>query len=123
TEGRFFYDLGNGEWNRPRLRELIGNALFRSEPFHDFEIDHEFPHIGRRVMRLNARRIPFPHSQKRMLLLSIEDVTERREIAELRFQRLFENAKDGIVVIDAETQTIQDVNPFFLQMTGLARDE
>ncbi len=123
TEGRLLYDLGNGEWNQPRLRELIGAALFRSEPFHDFEIHHDFPHIGRRVMRLNARRIPFPQSQRRMLLLSIEDVTERQEIAELRFLRLFETAKDGIVVIDAETQTIQDVNPFFLQLTGMARED
>src|SRR5581483_5562007 len=123
TEGRFLYDLGNGEWNRPRLRELIGAALFRSEAFHDFEVEHEFPHIGRRIMRLNGRRIPFPQSQRRMLLLSIEDVTERREIAELRFMRLFETAKDGIVVIDAETQTIQDVNPFFLTLTGMSREE
>ncbi|MFL6417605.1 MAG: chemotaxis protein CheB [Bryobacteraceae bacterium] len=123
TEGRFFYDLGNGQWNRSRLRELIGAALFRSEPFHDFEIEHEFPHIGLRVMRLNGRRIPFPQSQRRMLLLSIEDVTERREIAELRFLRLFETAKDGIVVIDAEIQTVQDVNPFFLQLTQMARED
>ena len=58
TEGRFLYDLGNGQWNRPRLRELLGAALFRSEPFQDFEMEHDFPHIGRRTMRLNARRIP-----------------------------------------------------------------
>ncbi len=123
TEGRFLYDLGNGEWNQPRLRERIGAALFRSEPFHDFEVEHEFPHIGRRVMRLNGRRIPFPHSERRMLLLSIEDVTERREIAEVRFQRLFETAKDGIVVVDAETNTVEDVNPYFLQLTGMERED
>ncbi len=58
-----------------------------------------------------------------MLLLSIEDVTERQEIAEIRFQRLFETAKDGIVVIDLETNTVQDVNPFFLQLTGRGREE
>ncbi len=123
TEGRFLYDLGCGEWNRPRLRELIGAALFRSEPFHDFELEHDFPHIGRRVMRLNGRRIPFPNSEQRMLLLSIEDVTERREIAELRFRRLFETAKDGIVVIDAETQTVQDVNQYLLGLTAMARED
>jgi len=123
TEGRLLYDLGNGEWNQPRLRECIGAALFRSEPFQDFEVEHDFPHIGRRVMRLNGRRIPFPNSERRMLLLSIEDVTERREIAEIRFQRLFETAKDGIVVVDAETHTVEDVNPFFLQLTGMARED
>ena len=123
TQGRLLYDLGNGQWNRPRLRELLGNALFRQEPFHDYEVEHDFPHIGRRTMRLNARRIPRPDPKRRVLLLAIEDVTERREVAEIRFQRLFETAKDGIVVVDSETQTVTDVNPFFLQLTGFARDE
>lgn len=123
TERRYLYDLGNGQWNQPRLRELIGNALFRSEPFHDFEVEHNFPHIGSRVMRLNGRRIPFPHSQHRMMLLSIEDVTERREIAEIRFQRLFESAKDGIIVVDVETECVRDVNPFFLELTGYERQD
>lgn len=122
TEGRFLYDIGNGQWNHGRLRELIGNALFRSEPFYDFEISHDFPHIGSRVVRLNGRRIPFPRADRRMLLLSIEDTTERREIAEIRYQRLFETAKDGIVVVDAESQTVQDVNAQFMEMTGFSRE-
>ena len=122
TEGRFLHDLGNGQWNRPRLRELLGAALFRSQPFHDFEVQHEFPHIGARTMRLNGRRIPRPDSQRRMLLLSIEDVTERREIAEIRFQRLFETAKDGIIVIDVETEAVLDVNPYFLELVQYARE-
>jgi PAS domain S-box-containing protein len=123
TEGRFLYDLGNGQWNRPRLRELLGAALFRSQPFHDFEAQHEFPHIGPRTMRLNGRRIPRPDSYPRMLLLSIEDVTERREIAEIRFQRLFETAKDGIVVINVETGAVLDVNSYFLELIQCARED
>ena len=123
TEGRFLYDLGNGQWNQPRLRELLGGALFRSESFHDFELQHDFPYIGRRTMRLNARRIPQRDPKDRTLLLAIEDVTERREIAEIRFQRLFETAKDGIVVIDVETESVVDVNPYFLELTGFARED
>jgi two-component system CheB/CheR fusion protein len=123
TEGRFLYDLGSGQWNRPRLRELLGSALFKAEPFHDHEVEHEFPHIGRRTMRLNARRIPRRDPQQKTVLLAIEDVTERREIAEIRFQRLFETAKDGMVVVDAETGTVEDVNPFFLSMTGFQRED
>jgi two-component system CheB/CheR fusion protein len=123
TEGRFLYDIGNGQWNRARLRELIGSALFRSEPFHDFEVEHDFPHIGRRTMRLSAQRIPQRNPQDRTVLLAIEDVTERREVAEIRFQRLFETAKDGIVVIDAEAQTVKDVNAFFLGLTGFQRHD
>jgi len=123
TVGRFLYDLGNGQWNVPRLRELLGAALFRSEAFQDFEIEFNFPHIGRRTMRLNARRIPRNDAGQRMLLLAIEDVTDRRHIAEIRFQRLFETAKDGIVVVDLDTETVQDVNAFFLQLTGFRREE
>lgn len=123
TEGRLLYDLGNGQWNQPRLRELLGTALFRSEPFHDFEIDGEFPNIGRRTMRLNARRIPQRNPRWRTMLLAIEDVTERREIAEIRFQRLFEAAKDAIVVIDAEAGTIEDVNAYFLTISAFEREQ
>ncbi len=123
TEGRLLYDLGSGQWNNARLRELLGAALFRQEPFHDFELEYDFPHIGRRVMRLNARRIPRLDPKHRVLLLSIEDTTERREEAQTRYQRLFESAKDGIVVIDRETETIVDVNPYFLQLTGYGREE
>ncbi len=123
TEGRLLYDLGNGQWNQPRLRELLGSAFFRQQPFHDYEIEHDFPHIGRRTMRLNARRIPRQDPEHRMLLLAIEDVTERREEAEIRYQRLFEAAKDGMILVDAETETTTDVNPYFLQLTGFAREE
>ncbi len=122
THGRFLHDLGNGQWNQARLRELIGAALFRDEAFQEFEIQHDFPHIGRRTMRLNGRRIPRYDSQVRTLLLAIEDVTARREVAEIRFQRLFETAKDGIVVVEAETETVLDANPYFLQATGFARE-
>ncbi len=50
TEGRLLYDVGNGQWNIPRLRELLGTALFRNESFHDFEIERDFPHLGRRTI-------------------------------------------------------------------------
>jgi len=123
TEGRYLYDLGNGQWNQNRLRELIGAALFKNEPFQDFEVEHDFPHIGRRTMRLNGRRIPRRDPQPRTMLLAIEDVTERREIAEIRFQRLFETAKDGMAVIDAETEIVLDVNPFLLSLTGFGRED
>ncbi len=122
TQGRLLYDLGNGQWNRPRLRELIGSAFFRNHSFQDYEVAHDFPHIGRRTMRLNGRRIP-QEAPNLTLLLAIEDVTERREVAEIRFQRLFETAKDGIVVVEAETEIVQDVNPFLLHCTGFARED
>ena len=57
TEGQFVYDLGNQQWNIPALRKLLAEVLSNNHPIHDFEIDHEFPLIGRRIMKLNARRL------------------------------------------------------------------
>ncbi|HEX4231979.1 MAG TPA: chemotaxis protein CheB [Bryobacteraceae bacterium] len=122
TEERLLYDLGNGQWNRPRLRERIGDALFHNRSFQDFEIVHDFPHIGRRTMRLNARRISRDHDDHPTVLLAIEDVTERREEAEERYHRLFETAKDGMLLFDAETEKLTDVNPFVLELTGYGRE-
>ena len=123
TVGRFFYDLGSGQWNNPRLRELIGNALFRNETFADFEITGNFPNIGLRNMRLNGRRIPIPEDHSRIVLLAIEDITQRREEAEMRYLRLFEAAKDAIIVVDPETSTVTDVNPFTRELTGYSRED
>jgi PAS domain S-box-containing protein len=124
TIGRFLYDLGNGQWNQPRLRELLGETLFHGRALQDYEIVHEFPHLGMRTMRLNARPIPRQEEdQRRSVLLSMEDVTQRRERAEIRYQRLFETARDGIIVLNAENNLVADVNPFLLALTGYALED
>jgi two-component system CheB/CheR fusion protein len=123
TIGRFIYDLGSGQWGQPRLRQLLGDALFNDKPFHEYEIDREFPHIGRRIFRLNACRIPRHSSNRPTALLAFHDVTQTRQEAELRYRRLFEAAKDGIVVLEAESHSVTDVNPCFLELTGYTREE
>lgn len=122
TIGRFIYNLGNGQWNQPRLRELIGAALFHNQPFYDYEVETDFPHIGHRTMRLNGRRILREDAGGRTLLLSLEDVSQRREAAEIRFLRLFETAKDAVVVVDAETGVVTDVNPCLLETISYPRE-
>ena len=123
TIGRFLYDLGNGQWNQPRLRELLGNALFRNQSFQDYELEHDFPHIGRRVIRLNGSRISREGDERRTVLLSVLDVTKRRHEAEVRYQHMFDNANDGILAVDAETGKITDVNRTFLELTGYGREQ
>jgi two-component system CheB/CheR fusion protein len=82
TEQRLIWDLGNGQWNIPRLRELLENVLPAHSTFRDFEVTHEFDHVGRKVMLLNASEIFNPNAQARTILLAIEDATDRKEAEE-----------------------------------------
>jgi len=77
TEGVLIYDLGNRQWNIPKLRELLEEILPQNSTFDDFEVEHKFETIGRKIMHLNARRIYRESKQTQMILLAIEDVTER----------------------------------------------
>src|SRR6202008_25774 len=81
TEGRLIYELGNGQWDIPDLRTLLEDIVPKSSVFDDFELDHTFPVIGRRVMLLNARKLQAGHHGE-LLVLAMEDVTERRRVEE-----------------------------------------
>jgi PAS domain S-box-containing protein len=129
TEGQFVYDLGNQQWNIPALRKLLAEVLSNNHPIHDFEIDHEFPLIGRRIMKLNARRLESVNHRPDLILLAFEDITERKRASDLlrrserRYRRLFESAKDGILILAASTGKITDANPYIQQLLGYAADE
>jgi two-component system CheB/CheR fusion protein len=77
TEGRLLFELGNRQWDIPRLRKLLERILPEHEIFEDFLVEHEFPDIGRRQMLLNARRIK-RHAADDLILLALEDVTGHR---------------------------------------------
>jgi len=77
TEGVVIYDLGNRQWNIPKLRELLEDILPHNSVFNDFEVVHDFEAIGSKIMHLNARRIHSETDHKELILLAIEDVTER----------------------------------------------
>ncbi len=90
TENKIVYELGNGQWNIPALRKLLEDILPKNTFFKGFEVIHEFPSIGRKVMILNARQI---HSRAEndessaeifppIILLAMEDVTEMMVVAE-----------------------------------------
>src|ERR1051326_7947186 len=57
TEDQLIYELGNGQWNIPALRTLLEDIIPQRSVFNDFELVHDFPAIGRRVMLLNARKL------------------------------------------------------------------
>jgi signal transduction histidine kinase len=80
TLGKELYALGNNQWDIPALRELLVQILPTNNPVVDFEVEHDFPHIGKKLMLLNAYRIELEGQYKDQVLLAIEDITERREI-------------------------------------------
>ncbi len=80
TLGRLVYDLGNKQWNIPELRKLLETILPDKATFNDYEVEHDFTTIGRRIMLLNARQIQQALGKERIILLAIEDITERKEI-------------------------------------------
>jgi chemotaxis protein methyltransferase CheR len=80
TIGRMLYDLGDGQWNIPALRKLLDNVIPEQRTIEAYEVEHEFPHIGRRKMLLNARQVFDEEHLDLALLLAIEDVTERRAV-------------------------------------------
>ena len=84
TEGRFIYELGNRQWDIPKLRELLDNILPKTTSFDNFEVEHDFPGIGKRIMLLNACRIYLEANRTKLIIFTIEDVTERKTIEELR---------------------------------------
>jgi PAS domain S-box-containing protein len=75
-DGQLLYELGNGQWDIPKLRELIDHILLMDTTFHGYEVEHEFEDIGWRVMRVNRRRISGEGNKASMIFLTVEDVTE-----------------------------------------------
>ena len=83
TEGQLIYDLGNHQWDIPKLRHLLEEILPKTTSFDDFEIEHDFPHIGKRIMLLNACRIYLKANRTKLIIITIKDITERKKIEEL----------------------------------------
>ncbi len=87
TENKVVYELGNGQWDIPALRKLLEHILPNNTFFKGFEVTHEFPFIGRKVMMLNARQIYFKGDDSLeifppIIILAMEDVTEIMLVAE-----------------------------------------
>ena len=94
TEGTIIYQLGNHQWNIPRLKVLLEKILPENSSFDDFEVEHTFISIGRKIMHLNARQIEGVDIETQWIFLAIEDVTDRenhkKNLEELIKQRTAE---------------------------------
>jgi signal transduction histidine kinase/DNA-binding NarL/FixJ family response regulator len=119
TENRLIYELGNGQWDIPVLRTLLEDIVPLSSVFNDFEWEHDFPAIGRRVMLLNARKLQAGHHGE-LLVLAMEDVTERRRSeAELKAietyaQNIVDTVREPLLILDT-TLRVRSGNRAFYQ--------
>ncbi len=109
TVGQLIYDLGNKQWDIPKLRELLETILPLKATFDNYEVEHDFTTIGKRIMLLNARQIQRMLGKERIILLAIEDITERREI-----ENGLEKAHEDLKELAAELKRTALVKSEFL---------
>jgi PAS domain S-box-containing protein/putative nucleotidyltransferase with HDIG domain len=129
TAGQLIYDLGNGQWNIPGLRKLLEDILPQKTTFDNYEVQHDFAAISKRIMLLNARQIQREPGKEHIILLAIEDITERRQLENLltdsedRYRHLFETSSDGIVFLEQNEGKITHANPASEKMLGYTKKE
>ena len=103
TEGQSLFDFGNRQWNIPQLRTRLQEVLPRDSVFDDFEVEHDFPALGRRTMLLNARRVLSAAGQPALVLLAIEDVTGAQRLEREQAARVVAEAtsvaKDELLAV------------------------
>jgi PAS domain S-box-containing protein len=129
TVGQLIYDLGNRQWDIPKLRELLETILPQKASFDNYEVEHEFTTIGRRVMLLNARQIQRAFGKEKIILLAIEDITEHKRLeillmeSEELYKGVYKTASDGIVLLEKREGRISQVNPAAEKMLGYSAKE
>ena len=130
TEGTSLYKLDRRRWDDVRLRTVMASMVLTGVAFNDFETETDIPGQGRRTLLLHGRRMEGDDQNgSRSFLLSIEDITGRLEsraalqVSETRFRRLFETARDGILLVDPTTRKIVDANPSITKLLGYGYDE
>jgi PAS domain S-box-containing protein len=128
TESQFIYDLGNGQWNIPRLRTLLDEVLSNHHSILDFEMEHDFPAIGKKFMLLNAQRFGSVDGQSDLILLAIEDITDRKRIeAALRqteqHQRFILDSIPQKLVTTKPDGSVDYFNARWMEYTGLSFEQ
>jgi PAS domain S-box-containing protein len=129
TIGHLIFDVGNKQWDIPALRKLLEDILPTHKLFDNYEVEHDFPTIGRRIMLLNARQIYRKDVGMQMILLAIEDITERKRLENLlieseeHYRRIFETTDDGILLLEKQEGNITHANMAAIELSGYSKEE
>lgn len=128
TVGRPLAELGDGQWNVPSLLERLSRIAGGGEALVNHEVEHVFERIGRRVMRLDARRTTRPCTGSSMILLAIDDVTEAsdraRELGRLRrlAQGIVDTLREPLLVLDGRLDVIEASRSFYVTFRADAEE-
>jgi two-component system CheB/CheR fusion protein len=126
TDGRDFLEIWGLEDQDPQLRRRI-LSTDRESPLHDYQVDLEIEGVGEKTLLLNARRVKLGGESQ--VLVAIDDITERQKAenalraSETRYRRIFETAREGILILDASSGEILDVNPYLGELLGQRRED
>jgi two-component system CheB/CheR fusion protein len=120
TEGKLLYEVGDKQWDIPRLRELLEEIIPRNWQMDDFEVAHKFKGLGEKVMVLNAKRLVRKLHGEHLILLAIEDITQYRQAQKIIAEReeWFRNMADNSPVMVWKTDTerkLEFVNKAWLE--------
>ncbi len=128
TVGSLIYNLGNKQWDIPELRTLLEKILPEKSVFNDFEVIHSFPSLGELVMLLNAREVVNKSNSEKLILLSIEDITERKRAqqkvieSENRYHNMIYSSPSMIGIYKGPDMIIEIANDAILNSWGKTRD-
>lgn len=122
AKGKAIFDVSSGRFDTPPIRTLFDQLRQGAAELNDVEIEPKLLNGETRTLLINARRLRSP-DRGPLILMALEDVTERKRAAEARYRRLFETARDGIIIVDAITGEILDINPFTEDLLRRPRKE
>ncbi len=128
TEGKLIFDLGNKQWNIPELLELLQNILSHKEKFENFEVAHNFPNIGERIVRLNARELINETGSEKLILLAIADITEQKnalkkvEESDKRYNMMLMHSPFTFAVLKGKDLVIDLANDQIKEVWGIGKD-
>jgi len=103
TEGVVLFELDNRQWDIPELRPLLEKILPEKTLLTEFEIEHDFGSMGRKILHINARQIFRMSNQTWLILLAIKDVTDR-ELYKRNLEDIVKKSTDELVVAKDETE-------------------